>query len=163
MHDSIDFRCCVVVRQTDAEHSLSFVQAQVSGEFIRVVVAGPNVDPLCGERLSKRRGSMTRVGDGYGGNSILQPVRLSNTLDLNAPYALQLMYELLSQGPLIVRGCLIGALDLFAAFSRTPGLLAQPDEVVRCGGQAGEQFGLRCAEFMPSRLLLRPTAHRIGI
>jgi len=87
MHDSIDFRCCVVVRQTNAEHSLLFVQTQVSGEFIRVVVARPNVDSLCGERLSKRRGSVTRVGDGYGGYSLLEPVRLRNALDLNARYA----------------------------------------------------------------------------
>jgi hypothetical protein len=87
MHDSIDFRCGVVVRQTDAEHSFSFVQTQVSGEFIRVVVARPNVDSLGGERLSKSSGSVTRVGDGDGGYSLLEPLRLRYALDLNARYA----------------------------------------------------------------------------
>src|ERR1700749_3668819 len=129
--------------QADAQYTLALIETKVPGYFVRVVMAGPDVDSFRCEGLSQRRGTVLWVSDGNCRNPLREPGGAGDALDLHAGDLPQLINELLGQRHLVGGGGVIGAFDLVAAFTDRSGLLAQPDEVVRRGHQAGEQLGLR--------------------
>src|SRR5579871_2343998 len=124
MHDAIDFGRRVVVSQSDAQHPLLLVEPQMACNLVSVVVAGPDEDALGGQGLGQGGGSMMRMGDGYRGNPLIEPVGARDALDSYAGNPSQLVDEPLRQRLLVGRGGPISARDLLAARPRRAGHLA---------------------------------------